>query len=171
VKSALIALIGGIAAVIAIQYLPFYMFLLLACALFLAAVLVRPVAIYRWLMSRREASLADQRPGMNNAEFVSALTQAGADRDVAQWLWDAFEVHYDKRTTPHAEDLLLDDLYLDAEDFRNSISAFLDDFGLPHPDPTAPKMAPQLAGTTLTSFAVYLTQRKYWLTNKKRASA
>ncbi len=170
-KSALIALVGGIGGFVAIKYLPFYMVILLVCVLFLGATLLRPLGFYRRLIRRREANLASQRPGMTESEFIAALMDAGADRDVAQWVWEEFEIHYGDRTTPNADDHLLHDLYLEAEDLEDSVAGFFEDHALPPPSPMAPEMTPSIEQTTLASFAFYLTQRRYWLTNKKRALA
>lgn len=170
-KSALIGLLGAVMMAVAIKFLPLAIVILSVAILFLGVKLLRPLGFYHWLLLRQEKRLAARRAGMSDTQFVHALIEAGADRDVAQWVLEAFQDHYGDSTTANTADRLGSDIGLDDEALEDTVANFFGDMNLSMPSASASEVLPSLEEMTLMSLALFLTQRYAALRSKERIEA
>jgi len=99
------------------------------------------------------------------------MIEAGAEEDVARFTLDCIGRYYGRATTPHAGDRMEDDVAIDPEDLEGFVEIFFHDNGMPMPKRDDPEVLPDYREVTLTSFAVYLTQRRPTLLGRERIEA
>lgn len=124
-----------------------------------------------WSGRRNEDRLAASRPGMSSPELVTAMIARGADEDIARSIINWIEPYYGRKTRPHVMDRLKDDVAIYSEDIEFFVADFFQDNGMPQPTRKQPEVLPDYHDVTLTSFAVYLTQRRATLLGRERIEA
>lgn len=137
---------------------------------FAGVALIGWIGIGWWMGRRNNKRLAASRPGMTSAEAIRAMVAEGSDDDVAALVIDWISLYYGPETTPNAADRMKDDVAICSEDIEFFVADFFRDNQMPPPTRKRPEVLPNYNEVTLTSFAVYLTERRALL-GKKRAAA
>lgn len=108
---------------------------------------------------------------MTALEAIQTIAATGADEDVAQAVIDWIGAYYGPEATPHPSDRMRSDVAIDPKDMEDFVERFFENNGLPMPTTANPETLPDHDTVTLTSFALYLTQRRATLLGEAAARA
>ena len=124
-----------------------------------------------WIGRRKDKRLAASRPGMTPETFVETLCKRGVDADIADEIYAWIAAYYGPETPPNADDRMREDVPIDPEDIEGFVAIFFERNDMPMPDPEGPEAMPDPWESTLSSFALYLTQRRAALLGGAEARA